>query len=374
MKVLFLVYHALVDYSGISKKILAQVEGLRNNGHKVSLCNLQFTADGTQQRVCNGIVLRSFGNGLRAKITKRVSYSDIVEYAIIWGIEMVYIRYDINADPFTVRLMRRLKRNGLKIAVEIPTWPYDGEFKGQSRKLRFQHFIDSLFRHSFFKYVDKVVTYASCDSIFDRPTIRISNGIDFDKVPLVTGSEAGQGLRLLSVANIHLWHGLDRLIAGMAANPDVQAELHIVGDGLPEIIESYRNMAIQAGIGDRVKILGPMYGEDLNREFEWANLAVGSLGRHRSGINDIKTLKNREYAARGLAFFYSENDSDFDEAPYVMKVPADESPVDIAALKSFRDGLHIPPKEIRHTVSGLSWTNQMRKVIEGMNDRTAISS
>mgnify|MGYP000644641746 CR=1 FL=1 len=40
--------------------------------------------------------------------------------------------------------------------------------------------------------------------------------------------------------------------------------------------------------------------------FEQADFAIGSLGRHRSGITHIKTLKNREYAARGLAFTYSE--------------------------------------------------------------------
>ena len=47
-------------------------------------------------------------------------------------------------------------------------------------------------------------------------------------------------------------------------------------------------------------------GEELNELFNRADFAIGSLGRHRSGIYNIKTLKNREYAARGLAFMYSE--------------------------------------------------------------------
>ena len=37
MKVMFLVFHTIVAHSGISKKILAQVEGLRQNGAEVSL-------------------------------------------------------------------------------------------------------------------------------------------------------------------------------------------------------------------------------------------------------------------------------------------------------------------------------------------------
>ncbi|MEG2480028.1 MAG: hypothetical protein RSA50_07120, partial [Mucinivorans sp.] len=40
--------------------------------------------------------------------------------------------------------------------------------------------------------------------------------------------------------------------------------------------------------------------------FEQADIAIGSLARHRSGITTIKTLKNREYAARGIPFIYSE--------------------------------------------------------------------
>ena len=90
---------------------------------------------------------------------------------------------------------------------------------------------------------------------------------------------------------------------------------------------------------------------------------MGSLGRHRSGISSIKTLKNREYAARGLAFFYSEEDEDFDNAPYVFKVPADESPIDVKALSEFLSALDMSPEQIRASVQHLSWTEQMGKVL-----------
>lgn len=38
--------------------------------------------------------------------------------------------------------------------------------------------------------------------------------------------------------------------------------------------------------------------EELDELFNEADFAIGSLARHRSGIDKIKTLKNREYAAR----------------------------------------------------------------------------
>ena len=109
---------------------------------------------------------------------------------------------------------------------------------------------------------------------------------------------------------------------------------------------------------------GPLHSEELDAQFEKADFAIGSLGRHRSGIAHIKTLKNREYAARGLAFTYSENDDDFDSAPYVWKAPADESPADIMGLVEFQRALTMTPLEIRESVYPLSWKAQMQKVIK----------
>ena len=98
--------------------------------------------------------------------------------------------------------------------------------------------------------------------------------------------------------------------------------------------------------------------------FEIADFAIGSLGRHRSGITSIKTLKNREYAARGFPFTYSETDEDFDSTPYVWKVQPDESPIDIQELIKFRNTLKMTPAEIRESVRPLSWKTQMQKVID----------
>lgn len=365
MKLMFLVFHALSAHSGISKKILAQIEGLKENELEVNLCSLEIAPDGRKCRKLGEECICDLGYGLKAKIRKRTDYSDIVCSVLEDGYDAVYIRYDINADPFTVRMVRELHKYGIKTIVEIPTYPYDEEFRGQGLTMNLQLLTDKVYRKRFFSFCDAVVLYNGPEKLYGRPAIHISNGVDFNAVPLShPGPCASGSLRLLSVANIHLWHGLDRLIRGMAEHKDVECELHIVGDGLPEIIESYRRLADENGIGDKVKILGPMYGDALNREFEWADMAVGSLGRHRSGITGIKTLKNREYAARGLCFFYSEQDEDFDSAAYVLKVPADESAIDIKALKDFLSSVNMNGRDIRKSVEGLSWKKQMAKVIE----------
>jgi hypothetical protein len=75
-------------------------------------------------------------------------------------------------------------------------------------------------------------------------------------------------------------------------------------------------------------------------------------------------LKNREYAARGIPFIYSEEDSDFDHQPYVLKAPADESPIDIAGIIRFLDSYHEQPADIRQSVDYLSWKTQMQRVLD----------
>ena len=111
---------------------------------------------------------------------------------------------------------------------------------------------------------------------------------------------------------------------------------------------------------------GQLFGDELTRVFNQCQFAIGSLGRHRSGITVIKTLKNREYATRGIPFIYSEQDSDFDHQPYVLKASPDESPVDIQQIIDFVEHFDMAPQDIRSTVNDLRWSIQMQKVIESL--------
>jgi hypothetical protein len=123
------------------------------------------------------------------------------------------------------------------------------------------------------------------------------------------------------------------------------------------LIEKY---AIQ----DKIIFHGTLFGQELDNVFNQCQFAIGSLGRHRSGITAIKTLKNREYATRGIPFIYSEQDSDFDSQPYVLKAPADESPINIQKIVDFMKDFSMKPEEIRKTVEPLQWKYQMQKVVD----------
>ena len=372
MKILFLVYHGFSDESGISKKIHYQVKGLRQNGHEVHLCYYDFDSRGHRCRYVDDKVIKDYGLGNMAAIRARIDLGCICRYCVDNGIEIVYARSFMNASPVLVRLFRKLNRHGIKCVTEIPTYPYDQEFKGYPLKYKIPLYIDMMYRSALASKMQAIVTFSSEKTIFGKRTICISNGIDLDSIP-IHNPKKQQDIHLIAVAEIHYWHGFDRLVAGFGeyykSNPNGRkVYFHVVGweDDRGTTSNGYltvEQMARKYGIEKYIINHGKLFGEKLDEVFNQCVFAIGSLGLHRSGITEIKTLKNREYAARGISFIYSENDSDFDDKPYIIKAPADESPINVGEIIDYIDNHDINPAEIRKTVEHLSWKSQMEKVI-----------
>ena len=373
MKILYLVYHGFSDESGISKKIHYQVKGLRQNGHEVHLCYYDFDPRGHRCRYVGNKVIADYGTGALAAIRSRTQLDCIYNYCAVNSIEMVYARSFMNASPILVRLFHKLNKRGIKCITEIPTYPYDSEFKGYPLKYKILLYIDKLFRKALAKKMEAIVTFSNEETIFGKRTICISNGIDLDSIPIHNPKKQND-IHLIAVAEIHYWHGFDRLVAGMGEyyklNPDTRKVFfHVVGweDYRGTTSNGYLTVeqtAKKYNIGQYVVNHGKLFGDKLDEVFNQCVFAIGSLGRHRSGITNIKTLKNREYAARGIPFIYSETDNDFEDKPYIIKAPADESPVNIRQIIDFIDTHDVNPSEIRNTVEHLSWRFQMEKVVK----------
>ena len=378
MKILFLTYHGFNSFSGITKKMYAQIKGLRQNGHEVHVCWYAEAEDHDWHRYIDGGSIQNYGHRRIASIKNKFQFGCVYDFCKKNGIELVYARSYINASPVLIHLFKKFKSSGIKSVIEIPTYPYDHEFKSLPIDHKIRLWQDKLFRRSLAKQTDAIVTFSDEERIFGQRTINISNGIDFDELPLHKTVDCSQEVHLIAVAEVHLWHGLDRLIEGLGhyyqnKKNKRSVYFHIVGriwdtemfdtkyaTGFATHIKNYN-------IEDYVIFHDRLFGEELNQVFEKCAFAIGSLARHRSGITNIKTLKNREYACRGIPFIYSENDSDFDDQPYILKAPADESPIDIERILHFIDNFSIRPEDIRRTVERLSWKNQMEIVVKSIN-------
>lgn len=369
MNILFLIFHGFDPANGISKKIFYQVSALKELGHDVRLCSLPSSKDGYKTRLVDDIPLREYGNGIKSKILKRVEFGSIAQYAIQNKIELVYMRSDHNANPFTIRMAKKMKRANIRIVMEIPTYPYDHEDDIPLKNMEL--LIDKCFRKQLAKQLYRIVTFTENKRIFGVDTIRISNGIDFGQIKLKQHkNDTSRELHLIGVAEIHLYHGFDRLILGLrnyyAGAPAYKVYFHLVGEffGKQEADSILSLLEQNPELRPYVILHGAKHGKELDTLFEQTDMGIGSLGRHRSGITDIKTLKNREYAARGLAFIYSETDTDFEHRPYILKVPADESPIDIPQVIRFFQEQTLTPPEIRNSILSLSWKEQMRLVMD----------
>ena len=113
-------------------------------------------------------------------------------------------------------------------------------------------------------------------------------------------------------------------------------------------------------------MVGPKSGKELDEYFAWADIAIGSLGCHRKNIVETKTLKNVEYAMRGLPIIYSEKNNDFDNMDYVLKVSANDNPVNVDDIISFMHNNNFSPSAIRQSVQHLTWNNQMKNVFQNI--------
>jgi len=368
MKILFITFHGFDPNNGISKKISYQLDAFRTNGHEAHLCYMD--ENSSKKRIVDSQVIVDYGNGIKGKILKRTEFDSIVDYAIKAGIDFVYIRSNHNANPFTIRMVKRMKKAGMKVVMEIPTYPYDQEYFNKS--MRRQLIQDKIFRYQFAKQLDAIVTFSEEDFIFNQKTIKISNGIDFNSVSLKKESNHPTNeLHLIGVAEIHRWHGFDRLLKGLAnyySTPhNIKVYFHVVGYFFSIVEREEITQIIRENhLEQHVILHGKKHGKELDDIFDMCDFGIGSLGRHRVGIENIKTLKNREYAARGIPFVYSETDTDFDDQPYVLKMPADESAICVEDIIMFYQQLTSTPQQIRDSIGYLSWKNQMKQVLESI--------
>ncbi|MGL5785309.1 MAG: glycosyltransferase [Bacteroidales bacterium] len=369
---LYIVFHGFAPHSGITQKIHSQLNAFHENGIKMRLCLIDVSAENDDIITINNEVIHNFGHGFTGKIRKRFDFNPLLEHISDNFYDFIYIRYYGNASPFFTSFIKSVKTRGKKVLIEIPTYPYDEEYKEACISDKIKHWIDIHSRDSLFKQTDYVVTYSDDNYIFGCKTIRISNGIDFNRLPLRKPQQSTSGIiNLIIVGELHYWHGIDRIIEGLAEynsqNPPISVKLNIVGQPSTPAGYKLKEQVEKSGLTDNVYFHGPLYGKSLDDLFDQMDLAIGSLGRHRSGISQLKSLKNREYAARGIPFVYSETDPDFDGRTYTMHIPADETPLDIKACLNFLSALQLSAEQIRNSVyPQLSWNSQIGIIINNI--------
>ena len=300
----------------------------------------------------------------------RLKFKQLFNHIKNENYNFIYIRYTHFSNPFFIRFLRNVKEQNIPILLEIPTFPYDQEYIniGLKHKLLLQ--LEKRSRTKFRKYVDRIVTFSDYTKIFGVQTINISNGVNLQQINLVPEQDGNPNkFNLIGVASMNFWHGFDRLIEGMRNyyNESINKKevyFHIVGDTKSSEALRYIALSKKYNLQKFVIFHDKQFGKGLDNIFAEAHLGVGCLGCHRKGIKFIKSIKNREYCARGIPFLFSETDLDFEDKRFILKAPSDESPVNIDEIIFFLEQNDFDRNEIRKfAVHNLSWDSQITKVV-----------
>ncbi len=273
------------------------------------------------------------------KAERRSKYfTAITRFALENRAEAFYFRY-ASADFYLLNMLNKFRKRGILSVIEIPSYPYKGEFMHGIKK-RLIYLLDSMLRGRLKKYVSRVVIFVeNPKSVYGIPCINTMNGIDTSDTAAVH-SDPGDTLNLIAVASMLPHHGFDRMIEGLNQYYSRQNDarpivFHVVGNG-PELKE-YRSLTKKYGLENRIKFYGQKSGKELDEVFGKADMAVGSLGLHRIGLTEGSTLKNREYAVRGLPIVYSTYEQFLKDSPYALELPANDAPVDTEKIIEFWD-------------------------------------
>lgn len=365
---LFYFYQVKIEEKGIIKKIEAQNEilkkyttkfyktnSLENNLKKEYLYYFDKTLLGKET------YKHKYSFFKRRLIEKRKIYREIIVNSCIKNITHIYIRY-YRSDYLFLNFIKKLNEKGIKIILEIPTFPYDNEVKKNNISL----LIDKYYRKKLYKYVDRIVTYSLDKHIWGIPCINISNGIDLKKIKKINKKQQKE-IIFTSVSNCSFWHGIDRVLKSLEKYGEQINKkdiiFNIVGEG--NELENFKKIVMNSDyLSKIVKFQGFKLGEDLDKIYDKTDIGIGSLARHRSGLYTMRALKNREYCAKGLPMIFSEDDPDLREVPFVYHATADEQLINIEELLEWYEQLKLEPKEIRKYSEKFSWDIQMKKVLD----------
>lgn len=316
------------EYIGVNKKINSQLKGFEKLGLNVELVNV-YKKNNFYRKIIRRISLSNHNMNWSNINTKSID-------------TCYYFRYSMSDISF-IRILKKIKREAInsKIIIEIPTYPYYKE-KDKARS-KFMEIKDRFYKKYLFKYVDRIVTFSEDEHIFGIPTIQISNGVD---TSLITQRKIKKhdSINLVIVATFDYWHGYDRLINGLSEYYNKGGKqkifLHFVGDG-PEI-SNYKNLSDTLQLNPNIVFYGRLVGEELDQIYDIADLAIDSLGRHRTGVFYNSTLKGKEYIAKGMPIVSgvrTELDN-FPDYPYYHRVAADESYININDIITFYNNIY----------------------------------
>lgn len=337
-----LLYLSTWDFSneksdGVCKKINSQITVFEKAGYEVDFIylrdgNILYREEGQEKSI------GSVGN-----IKKTPAYIKMYKSLKNKKYDWIYNRYGM-MDTFYYRVLKRLHKNGARIIIEIPTYPYIGE-RSKGILYRLMFWWDSLYTGKLKHITDRIVTYSQDQEIFGIPTIEIMNGVDVEAIqPVCKGEKMNDTIDLLMVALMQPHHGYERLLKGLKTYYENggtrEIFCHFVGDG-PEK-KNYEELTEKYGLQKHAKFYGMKGGKELDQIYDKADIGVCSLGCYKKSIYWSSELKAREYLAKGIPIVAGIEVDIFKtiDKKFYLQFSNDDSEISMQKIIDFYDNIY----------------------------------
>jgi hypothetical protein len=140
-----------------------------------------------------------------------------------------------------------------------------------------------------------------------------------------------------------IWHGYERLFAGLLASRDLSNRIliRIIGIDQPD------SFSWSAESRHRVEWLGKKSKQDISMLLQHCHIAVGTLALYRKSMTEASPLKVRECLLLGMPMILGYHDTDVSDDErfdsFLFKVKNDDSPIDWQAVISWFSGINQMP-------------------------------
>lgn len=370
-RILYLVRTPRNGQDNLHAKFAGQMAAMRRLGHTVH--HLAWDAQGLW--LCGDgeprLVRRAHGARLPG-YSHYLLYKDLMAAlrSLNTPYDLVYMRY-MPVFAGAPKALRACKKQGARLVVEHHTFPFRYARSSAAWMQPFFWYNDRVFaRIAPLVDLHAVMGDDPGGTLMGRPAIPITNGVDVESLPLHRGLSEPADMHMLALASMSCWQGYDRLIRAMAAYPGPEkVVLHLAGSEGDGSLAAWMKLAQEENLGDRVVYEGELHGEKLDELVDRCDIGVGSLAIYKRRIQNVITLKLREYMARGLPFLYTVEKTDVPwEEAFSLQVPNDDSPIDMARVAAFihrvRADADISRRMRAHAARYMTWDPIMRSVLE----------
>lgn len=364
MKGLYLIIRDL-GQTGIDNKIKSQIRCFEDHGIPITIYSVQ-------------------DKNIRfMKLLARLPFSNVMPE---WKIDIdlsdysfIYMRRPGYMSGAFLNFLRGIKKKyeGIKIIMEVPSYPYDKEYTSRASQVPFL-IKDRHARKALKGLIDYITELGDEGEIFGIKTIKFYNGYDFSQVR-IRKTKSTDVINVIAVARFCEWHGYERLLTGLynyyKKDGDRKVHIHFVGDG--PALEEYKERVKKYSLDDCTTFYGYISRDKISEVYDKSNIAVDVFGGYKKDMVLSCSLKTREYLAAGLPIVCGTaiDFQKYDELKkYILEFPNDNTPLDFDRIIAFFDEIYSGNKaeEIAEDIRGngikyMDYSNSLNNVIEVLN-------